>query len=273
MRTGAARLMVSIALSDQGVEIIHRRLKERVMSGQTQPNILADLLLEEFSEANIEELLEDAKSKLRKLGFRWDDSFNVRFQEMLGRLKPLIIKNKDKLETEQGFFEILLEACSPGFGERVVRYLKRTLIKRRRELFFKKYGETLGETVRKARRGERRSLWRLIEWDITFLFKKWVKGNVLSATWRNDRVFLERLGTAISKTRPPFGETQIRVYRLNQFLTMVFFLGQLSLFAGVGKLNNTKLMKSWFDALYQEDIFRSADFDYFLKFLKRHNLL
>lgn len=243
------------------------------MKDQTQSNILTDLLLEDLSEANIEELLGDAKSKLRKFKFKWTASFDVEFQEMLGRLRTLLTKNKEKVETKEGFLEILLEACYPGFRERVFRYFKRALIKRRRELFFKKYGETLGETIKKARRGNHRSLWRLIEWDITFLFKKWVKGEVLGATWRDDKVFLGRLGNAISKTRPPFGETRIRVGTLNQFLTTLFFLGHLAFFEGVGQLNKTKLMNIWLDALYEEDMFRSADFNYFLKFLKRHNLL
>ena len=66
-------------------------------------------------------------------------------------------------------------------------------------LFKQQQGESLNKVVGTAKNGSDSALFKLIEWDKSYLFLGWVKKRILDAQGRADSNFFYRLGLSIRK--------------------------------------------------------------------------
>lgn len=125
------------------------------------------------------------------------------------------------------------------------------------EKFKKKFKLPMDEAIKRAKEGDKDALFKLIGFDIGFLFEAWAEGIVLAAWMLGDKEFFEGLAKSIRANKGPFGAVR------NPDLLLVL----LGLHMG---LISEDFKKTLFERLHEEGIFTSADYDYFLKFARRH---
>jgi len=97
------------------------------------------------------------------------------------------------------------------------------------ERIYKEKNET---TIKKAMSGNNKSLFRLIEWDINWLFEDWVKRKILIAKGIDNRPFLEGISNAVKSRRNKNKTTHQDLYNELRYLRVMGF-----------NFNNTKKVK------------------------------
>jgi hypothetical protein len=147
-------------------------------------------------------------------------------------------------------------------------------IKARMELrkYREKYGSDYVDDIEKARGGEDGFLFRIVEWDKTWLSIDWVQERNADAQASGDANFREELGKAVAhKPGMSVPRTQKRKDLLDK----------LQLFIDLFKvdLQNVDSFKGFHEALLDIEVIPKTedgaglqDFDYFMKYLRRHGL-
>lgn len=151
-----------------------------------------------------------------------------------------------------------------------------TIFLRQLEEYRKKYKEDMSQTIRKAIEKHRGSICRLLEWDKTWIEFDFIHNEISARGYLyltdTDKEFLYMVGKAISK------KPAIKRYTEESGL-----LGAIEILADRYDLSsNNKLLKSLHTLLLNEGGFNLkaeegrnplANFKYFKRYLKRHNIL
>lgn len=75
------------------------------------------------------------------------------------------------------------------------------------------YKEKIEDTIKKAKRGDKKSIFRLVEWDKNWLFADWAKKKILIADGIDNRDFLEDIADAIKSRKNKVKTTHQKFYK------------------------------------------------------------
>lgn len=189
----------------------------------------------------------------RRSLFRYLDVF---FPESAGTLEGLKGKNVrvDEEEVEEKLKLILDKEIESFIKNELGRYKR------------KNDGDYFGD-IGKARDGKNRFLFKLLEWDKAWLKIDWVIEIILQAQDRDDFDFLRRVGEAIAK-RPGSRIKPITEKDVIQDIKRLFDLLDI-------RAEDHDLINDLHCRLLEADTIsdKKADYNYFVKWLKRHKII
>lgn len=194
-------------------------------------------------------------------------------------------KSLYRLHVLQKYLSILGDAIPPiEEKEKWIPYLKdivvrELLVKLRRELkeYKKKYPKSdYKSDIEKAKKYNG-ALFRIIEWDRTWLGEEWVLWKIIDAQEKGDLDFLKSLGDAISKK--PQTRRQIKgVFKENRELCLAITQAYIMVArVKYPELTEPQIVKVWLGRMvkagYEWFPAEFYDFAYFIKFLRRHGVI
>lgn len=187
--------------------------------------------------------------------------------------KIVIKKTERKLKRE-------LQKAKPNFyriaaGKLLIKNLLTERLKNKlknKNEYKKKYKKSIENTIKKAKSGNNTSIFRLIEWDINWLFEEWIKNKILVADGVDNRTFLEGISEAIKSRKNKNKTTHQAFYAELRHLKII----------GVN-FNDSKTinyLRKQLQEIYQDREIAETDkmykllydTDYFNKWLIRHKL-
>jgi hypothetical protein len=259
-------------LDDTSVNIVESvNSTSRKMVGQAFPNLWpmlhADLKCNEPLPDELAELLR------RRL---YEEAFDYVFAIQIQRMRQVYL-NDPQLTQIAGMLHAI-----PGTWERAGS--DTPLVRRVYGIFLrqlmgyrKKYKEDISQTIAKAKGKNAKAICRLLEWDKSWIIFDFIQNEISFRGYllhrEGDKRFLEMVGGAIART------PGVRKYaEKSGYLSAIELLSNLVDLSG----NNNKLLRKIHSRLVKEYAFDSgteeegdplADFKYFTRYLKRHNIL
>ena len=238
---------------------------------QAMPNLWVKL----HADLNCNESLPIALAKLLKRRLYSEAYHYVMTIEIL-RMKQGYLKNTEMSQIADFLHGTAqLWTVMPGRDTPLVRRIY-TIFLRELTEYKKKYREDMSQTIMKAIEKHPKSIFRLLEWDKSWIEFDFIHNEISARGYlyrtESDKRFLEGLAGAISK------KPAIKKYTEESGL-----LGAIEILAGRYDLSsNNKLLKSLHTLLLNEGGFNLkaeegrnplANFKYFKRYLKRHNVL
>ena len=133
-------------------------------------------------------------------------------------IEKVVERAKDDL-AKQGFNSnknVYQAAISKQYVEESIALLKR-IKKEESSAYRDVYSESIENTIKQARAGDKKAILRLIEWDKRFLFESWVKNRIIAADAIDNRRFIDDLADAIKSRRNKSKTTHPEIYQLFKY--------------------------------------------------------
>jgi len=123
---------------------------------------------------------------------------------------------------------------------------------------------------------ENRRLFRIIEWDKAWLGEEFVQSKIIEAQERGDLNFLKRLGNAISKKPHTTRLIKAKFKKTRQLFLIRTRAVIERLRVNSPEVEDFELAKIWYKCISEAEWFAIQefyDFDYYIKYLRRHRVI
>jgi len=188
------------------------------------------------------------------------------WSELLKRLPKGLKTDMDKAQGEKrAEYQERVNTLLGTFRSEIV---EKEVVRFRNELlkYGKRYGTSYFDDIKQARKGNRRKLLRLVEWDKAWNMIKPIQEKLFFAQENGDFDFIREFGEALQKQSGCSSKPKEKEI----IKSLQAFADRYS-----DKIKHPDFIKGMHDFLQDKDIVGEGkdDPDYFIKWLKRHNVI